>query len=265
MPWLEGNATLNQRYALPEYHAHTEGVEVEAMVYVQVDVAEPYSLLEAQWVAARAVEDPRIQGIVAFAPVDYGEQLRSYLDALVAVSPLVKGVRRILQSEPDASICLRDDFVRGVQLLAEYNLSFDICIIHHQLPSAIELVRRCPQTRFMLDHIAKPDIKGHVLEPWGAQIAELAALPNVMCKISGMVTEADYAHWNEADLAPYVLRVLEAFGEDRVAFGGDWPVALMASPYTRWVAALDSLTRDLSDDAKHKLWAENARQFYRLS
>ena len=260
--WLAGNTLLEQRYTLPEYRAHTAGVVIGAMVYVQVDVAPTYALAEARWVAAQAQDDLRIRAIVAFAPVDDGAQLRSYLDALVATTPLVRGVRRIVQAEPDTS-WLTDDFVRGVQILAEYDLSFDLCVAHHQLPQAIELVRRCPATQFMLDHIAKPDIAHGLLDPWREHMAALAALPNVLCKVSGMVTEAGSA-WTAADLVPYVEHVLAVFGEDRVAFGGDWPVALLASPYSRWVATLDGLTAQLSLAAQRMLWAENATRFYRL-
>jgi L-fuconolactonase len=116
----------------------------------------------------------------------------------------------------------------------------------------------------MLDHIAKPNIQEHLLDPWREQMRKLAALPNVVCKVSGMVTEADHANWKPEDLAPYVAHVLEVFGEDRVAFGGDWPVVLLASPYRRWVETLDALSAHLSAEAKRKLWAENARRFYRL-
>jgi L-fuconolactonase len=263
MSWLDGNDLLNRRYGLDEYRAHTEGLPIEAMVYLQVDVEPPYALLEAQWVAERAAEDPRLQAIVAWAPLEHGEQARSFLSALAALDPRVKGVRRILQSEP-ADFCLESSFVRGVQLLPEYNLSFDICIHHGQLPAVIDMVRQCPETAFVLDHIAKPDIKGHALDPWRAGMRDLAAFPNVVCKISGMVTEADNDAWSADDLRPYVEHVLEVFGEDRVLFGGDWPVMLLASDYRRWVDTLDGLTSGLSDDARRKLWAGNARRFYRL-
>jgi L-fuconolactonase len=264
MSWLDGNAVLDKPYGLADYREHTQGVAIEAMVYLQVEVEPPYGLLEARWAAARAMDDPRIKGIVAWAPLEFGEQARAYLDELVAQGPLIKGVRRLLQSEPDPEYCLRPRFVRGVQLLAEYGLSFDLCIHHPQFPGIIRLVEQCPQVSFVLDHIGKPDIKGHVLDPWREQIAALAAFPNVMCKVSGLVTEADHEHWTPDDLAPYVAHVLATFGEDRLMFGGDWPVAFQASPYPRWVATLDALTAGLSPEAKRKLWAENARRFYRL-
>jgi L-fuconolactonase len=265
IPWLDGNATLRRGFGPPEYAEHTRGIDVEAMVYLEVDVDPHYALLEAQWVAERAREDPRIKAIVAHAPVEYGDRARSYLDALVATSPLVKGVRRLIQGEPDVAFCLRPEFIRGVQLLAEYDLSFDICIYHPQMASVIELVRRCPKISFILDHIGKPDIKQHVLDPWRAQMRELAALPNVICKISGAVTEADHDRWTAENLRPYIEHALDVFGEDRVAFGGDWPVVLLASSYQRWVETLDGLTIGLSEAAKRKLWAENAKRFYRFA
>ncbi len=264
MSWLDGNTLLNQRYDLAEYREHSKGVGIEAMVYLQVEVAPPYALLEAQWATERATEDPRIQGIVPWVPIEYGELARAFLEALVAIGPLVKGVRRIVQSEPDPDFCLHPDFVRGVQILPEYGLSFDICIYHYQLARTIEMVRRCPDTSFILDHLGKPGIKERVLDLWLEQIRELASFPNVYCKVSGLVTEADHENWTLDDLAPYVAHVMGAFGEDRVVFGGDWPVLLQAATYPRWVETLDALAAHLSPEAKRKLWGENARRFYRL-
>src|SRR5712692_1335566 len=254
MSWLDGNPVLDKPYGLAEYRQHTADVAIEAMVYLQVEVDPAYGLLEAEWVVERVKEDPRIQGIVAWAPLEYGEQSRAYLEALVKVGPRIKGVRRLIQSEPDLEFCVRPRFVRGVQLLPDYGLSFDLCIYHPQLANTLRLVAQCPNVSFILDHIGKPNIKEHVLDPWRSQIRELAAFPNVMCKVSGMVTEADHKNWTPSDLAPYVAHVLESFGEDRVVFGGDWPVAYQAAPYPRWVATLDELTAGLSAGAKRKLW-----------
>jgi L-fuconolactonase len=264
IPWIDGDALLGRRYLLEEYREHTAGVDVAAMVYLQVEVAPAYGLLEAQFVAGLAREDPRIQAIVAWAPLEDGHRARSYLDALVSVSPLVKGVRRIVQGETDPRFCLRPDFVAGTRLLAEYGLSCDICIFHHQLAATIELVRQCPEVSFILDHLGKPAIKDGLLDPWRSEMAELAALSNVICKVSGAVTEADHLGWQVSDLAPYVEHALAVFGEDRVAFGGDWPVVTQAAAYPQWVAALDELTAGMSETAKRKLWADNARRFYRI-
>ncbi|MGH2351547.1 MAG: amidohydrolase family protein [Chloroflexota bacterium] len=264
MSWLDANERLNKPFGLDDYRHATAGLEVAAMVYLEVDIDPPYKLLEAQWVESLASDDAALQGIVAAAPVEDGDQVRAFLEALVASGPHIKGIRRIIQSEPDPEFCLRPRFVRGVQLLAEYGLSFDICINYRQLASTIEMVKQCPHTSFMLDHIAKPDIRGGGLDPWRVQMKELASFPNVTCKISGVVTEADPRNWTVDDIKPYVDHALEVFGEDRVAFGGDWPVVLNAAPYRRWVETLDSLTNHLSPEAKRKLWADNARRFYRL-
>jgi L-fuconolactonase len=264
IPWLDGNPVLEKPFGPAEYRAHTAGLDVAAFVYVQVDVAPAYAFTEVLSVAAQAAEEPRLKAIVAFAPLEDGRRVRSYLADLVQLSPLVRGVRRITQGEPDPAYCLRPGFVEGVQQLADYGLSCDLCIVHPQLGPTIELVRRCPEVQFMLDHIAKPGIREGRIEPWKAQMAELAALPNVLCKISGVVTEADQQSWSAAMIAPYVNHALDAFGPDRVAFGSDWPVVLMASEYPRWVATLEELTAHLSPEAQRKLWAENATRFYRL-
>jgi L-fuconolactonase len=262
--WLDDDTILNKPYGLAEYREQTQGIAIEGIVFMEVDVAPSYRLLEAQWVAELAKEDPLIRGIVASAPLEDGERVRGFLEALQAISPRIKGVRRLLQGESDPNFALNDDFVRGVQLLPEYGFSFDICIKHYQLPSIIKLVQRCPNTSFILDHIAKPDIKNHLLDPWRGLMRELASLPNVACKVSGVVTEADHQNWTSNDLSSYILHVLDVFGPDRVVFGGDWPVVLHASSYARWIETLDALTSHLTLEEQRKLWAENARNFYRL-
>jgi len=264
MSWLDGNERLNRPYGLSDYGEATAGIDVAAMVYLQVEVEPAYGLLEARWAVERGNEDRRIQGIVAWAPLEDGQQCRAYLEALVAIDPRIKGVRRVVQGENDDAFSARPGFVRGTQLLPELGLSCDLCIYHRQLGSILELVRQCPATSFILDHLGKPNVRDHVLEPWRSQLRELARFPNVSCKVSGIATEADPAHWTKDDVAPYVAHVFESFGEDRVVFGGDWPVVLGASSYRRWVETIDDLTANLSDTARRKLWADNARKFYRL-
>src|SRR5947209_3962157 len=264
MPWLAGIPLLNRSYGLQDYREQTQGLPILALVYVEVGVEPLEVLLEARYVAALAQEEPSLQAIVAAAPVELGIAVRRHLESLAAISPLVKGVRRNLQDETRPDFCLQPDFVAGVRLLAEYNLSFDLCIRHWQLPAVTELVRRCPDIQFILDHLGKPDVKEHLLDPWRDQLRALAALPNVVCKISGLVTEADHTTWKPDDLAPYLSHALEVFGEDRIAFGGDWPVILLASSYARWIGTLQAFTASLSPEAQRKFWSENARRVYRL-
>jgi L-fuconolactonase len=261
MPWLDANAQLNRPYGLSDLFQAADGLQLGAMVYVQVDTTPAYGLLEAEWVARL---DGRVAGSVAWAPVEDGVTLRTYLDRLTATGPRLKGVRRLLQSESDPDFLIAPDFLSGLQVLPEYNLSFDICIRHDQLARTIDMVQACPQTSFVLDHLGKPDIRNKRFDAWRDQISALADSDNVVCKISGLVTEADLTLWTSDDLEPYVSHTLRAFGEDRVLFGGDWPVVTIASTYRRWVDTLDALTSDLSVEAKRKLWADNARRVYRL-
>lgn len=264
MPWLADIPRLNRPYGLQDYREQTRDLPITGMVYIEVGVEPHEALREVRYVVELARAEPRLQAIVAAAPVERGPGVREHLEALVALSPLIKGVRRNLQDEAEPDFCLRPDFVAGVHLLAAFNLSFDLCIKHWQLPSVTELVRRCPDTVFILDHLGKPDIKQRQLAPWQSDLRKLAALPNVACKISGMVTEADHESWQPADLEPFIAVALEAFGEDRVLFGGDWPVALLASSYRRWYETLQALTAHLTTSARRKLWEENARRFYRM-
>ncbi|HZR44898.1 MAG TPA: amidohydrolase family protein [Ktedonobacteraceae bacterium] len=264
MLWLKDIPRLNRPYGLQDYREQTQGLPIRAMVYIEVGVEPQEALREARYVVELAREEPRLQAVIAAAPVERGDVVREHLESLVAISPLIKGVRRNIQDETEPDFCLRPDFVAGVRLLMEFKLSFDLCIKHWQLPSVIELVRRCPDTAFVLDHLGKPDIKQQLLDPWQTDLHKLAELPNVVCKISGMVTEADHEGWQPADLEPFINVVLEAFGKDRVLFGSDWPVALLAAPYQRWYETLDALTAHLPVSARRKLWAENALRFYRI-
>jgi L-fuconolactonase len=259
MPWLDDNSALRRPFGLAEFAEHTRGVPVDTLVYVQVDATPAYGLLEA-----RAAVEQNVAGVVAWAPVEDGAIAASYLDALTEMGSRIKGVRRLLQSEDDPEFLIAPSFLEGLRILPRYGLSFDICIRNDQLARSIDMVRACPETQFILDHLGKPNAREHRLQPWRDQLTELSALPNVVCKISGLVTEADHASWSIEDVEPYVSHALEVFGEERVLFGGDWPVVTLASTYRRWVDTLEELTRNLSPTAKRNLWADNARRVYRL-
>ena len=262
--WLDNMPLLNKPYLLDDYNRHCDGVQVEKMVFLQCEVDPPYYQQEAAWITSLAAQDPRIAGMVPWAPLEKGDAVRPELEALLAANPLTKGIRRIIQFEPELDFCLRPDFIRGVQLLADYGLSFDICISHIQLANTIKLVAQCPNVQFILDHIGKPDIKGGVLESWQTELRILAAFPNVWCKMSGLVTEADHQAWTATDLQPYIDHVLTCFGFDRVMFGGDWPVAYQATLYPRWVETLQAAVSGCSAQELRQLFRDNAVAFYRL-
>jgi L-fuconolactonase len=263
-PWLDGDPLLNQPYLLPMYDEATKAQPVEKMVFVQCEADFAQFMEEAEWVNGLAEQDPRIAGIVAWAPLENGDSARPALERLAAI-PRIKGIRRIIQFEPDPDFCLRPSFIKGIQALAHYNLSFDICINHIQMENTIKLVRQCPDVRFMLDHIAKPDIKNHVLEPWRTHLKTLASMDNVYCKMSGLVVEADHARWKKEDLKPYIDHVIDCFSADRVAFGGDWPVVLQASRWQQWVDTLLWAIQGVSKSELKKLFYDNAVAFYQLT
>ncbi len=262
-PWLTDVPRLNQPYLLQDYQEACGKLQIERMVFVQAECDFSQYQQEADWVTSLAQQDPRIEGIVAWAPLEKGESVRDELQVL-AENPLIKGIRRIIQFEPDPQFCLRHDFIEGVRALPDFGLSFDICVKHHQLDNTIEFVRQCPEVQFILDHIGKPDIKDQLLDPWRTQLKTLSAMPNVWCKMSGLVTEADHDHWTKEQLKPYIDHVLECFGVERVMYGGDWPVACLATEYSRWVQTLAWATQDFSEEDLRRLFHDNAVAFYRL-
>lgn len=261
-PWLKQVPPLNKPYLLKDYSAAHENLEVESIVFVQCDVHPDDGLKETAWVTSLAAVEPRIRGIVAWAPLEEGKQVAPFVEKL-AEDTLVKGIRRLIQGE-SVDFCIQPNFVNGVKTLARYGLSFDICIFHPQLANAIRLVEQCPNVQFILDHIGKPDIKNQLFEPWKQEIKTLADFPNAYCKISGLVTEADHENWTAADLQPYIEHVIECFGFDRVIYGSDWPVSTLASDYPRWVQTLQEAISGCTPEELKKLFHDNAIKFYRL-
>jgi L-fuconolactonase len=263
-PWMSSEPKLNKVHSPSDFTMACGPIQVDGIVFVEVDTAPKHRLAESEWVTGLALTDGRIKAIVAAVPLELGEAARPDLELLAAL-PLVRGIRRLIQSEPDPDFCLRSDFVAGVKLLAKYDLSFDICVYHHQLRSALELVRQCPEIRFVLDHVGKPDIRAGSMDPWRSHIRELSALPNVWCKLSGMATEADHKTWRREDLRPYIDHVIDCFSFSRLMFGGDWPVSTLATDYPRWVETVLWATASCSEAEQRRLFRETAAGFYRLS
>ncbi len=261
-PWLKDVPALNRPYLLNDYSAAHENLEIESIVFVQCDTHPDDALKETAWVTSLAAVEPRIQGIIAWAPLEEGRQVAPFVEKL-AEDTLVKGIRRLIQGE-SVDFCIQPNFVNGMKTLARYGLSFDLCIFHPQLANTIRLVEQCPNIQFILDHIGKPDIKNQLFEPWKQEIKTLAEFPNVYCKISGLVTEADHENWASADLQPYIEHVINCFGFDRVIYGSDWPVSTLASEYPRWVQTLQEAVSGCTPEELKKLFHDNAIKFYRL-
>jgi len=263
-PWMKAVPKLDRRHMPEDFVAGLGGVEVEGVVFVEVDADPEDNLREAEFVSGIAASTPPVLGAVVSVRLDSGARAAADLAALAAM-PKVRGIRHLIQQHVDApGWALREDFVDGVRSLAGHDLSFDLCIVHPQMPDAIELVRRCPEVQFVLDHIGKPGIRAGLSEPWKSDMTRLADLPNVWCKISGAVTEADHAAWTEAEVAPYVRHAIDCFGFGRTMFGGDWPVSTLATDYRRWVDLVDAVVTGASTADKRRLFRDTAREFYRL-
>lgn len=220
------------------------------------------SLEESRWLLELCDAHPWILGVVGWVDLR-SPALADELD-LFADHPRFVGVRHIAQDEPDDEFLLRADFCRGVALLEPYDLAYDVLVYPRQLRAAIGLVERFPQQTFVLDHLAKPPVREGATEPWATQLRELAALPNVSCKLSGLVTEADWVRWTPRALARYLDVALEAFGVERVMFGSDWPVCLVASSWARWLETIEAWLGLLSPDERAAVLGGNAARIYRL-
>jgi len=174
----------------------------------------------------------------------------------------LRAIRHLVQDEPDPNWLCRPDVRRGLQAVADAGLGYELLVKPPQLPAALQIVEELDEVEFVLDHCAKPYIADRVREPWASQIRELATHENITCKLSGLVTEADWAAWTPDQLRPYVDVVVEAFSPQRLMFGSDWPVCLLASTYERWVATVDDLIAGLSEDEREAITGATARRFY---
>jgi len=176
----------------------------------------------------------------------------------------IKGFRHILQGEPQRDLMLSPAFMKGISLLKKYDLTYDILIYQDQLKYIPDFVSRFPDQAFVIDHLAKPDIKSGSINEWRSDIIRVAQFENVCCKISGMVTEADWKHWKKEDFRPYLDVVVESFGMDRLLFGSDWPVCLVAASYSKMLDIVDDYFSSFSGGEKEKLFGRNAIAFYKL-
>ena len=248
-----------RRDFLPE---HLKPVVEAAGIGGTVVVQAQQTLAETKWLLAEASRHELIRGVVGWAPLaspDVGRILEEY-----AEDPRLKAVRHVIQDEPDDRFILRDDFNRGIRRLKSFGLRYDILVVERQLPETIRFVDSHPDQIFIVDHLAKPRIRDRVLDPWRRDIQELARREHVYCKISGMVTEADWGEWTPEDLKPYFETVLEAFGPQRLMFGSDWPVLLLAADYGTWVEVMSEMIAPLSSTEQTYIMGRTAIEAYGL-
>ena len=259
-PWLENRKSpLSRNFLTPDYRKATEGCPIEKMVFVECGRSADQYLEEVDWVVAQSRLEPRIQGMVAYLPIEKGNKVIPEIEQLTA-RKIVRGIRHGVNKE----LMANREFIQGLQLLPHHNLSFDLNISSSLMPEAISMIRQCPDTSFILDHLGNPNIKEKEINPWKKYLSQLAGIENVYVKLSGIITKADPKNWKPDDLRPYVDHALEAFGTNRIMYGGDWPVVLLAGSYKDWLSALRQIINELSEDEKKRLFYGNAEKIYRL-
>jgi len=256
--WITPEQRIIRRDFLPEdletlmHHFGIEGT---------VAVQARSTLEETAWLLGLAEKHPLIRGVVGWVPLTDGAGVKRSLEQFAGNRKL-RGVRHVVQDEPDPRYILRKDFNEGMSALREFGLRYDILIFERHLPAAIEFVDRHPNQTFVLDHVAKPRIKDKILSPWDRNMRELAKRQNVYCKLSGMVTEADQQTWTSADLQPYIDVVLAAFGPRRIMYGSDWPVMLLACDYVRWYGTVTNAIAKLSKAEQDRIMGGTAAEAY---
>jgi L-fuconolactonase len=261
--WLANVPRINRSYGLSDFDEARRQVAVDGIVFAEVAVDPGLHLEEARFIQGLAERDPRLCGMVAHAPLERGPSVEADLVALKQNGSL-RGIRRLIETERDPSFCLAPPFLEALRTLPRHGLTFDICVKHWAMVFALELVRRCPEVSFVLDHIGKPGIKHGLREPWWGQIRELARYPNVVVKLSGVVTEADHERWKPADVKPYVSHVIDCFGPDRVMYGSDWTVSELTHSYPAWVEILDEVLHGASEAELRKVYRGTAIRTYSL-
>jgi L-fuconolactonase len=257
--WITDEMAVLQRDFLPadlqvEYQANG----VDGCVAVQAEQSED----ETRFLLGLASENDFIKGVVGWADLRDAD-LPSRLEHFAQFEKL-RGFRHIVQAEPNDRFLLGEDFLRGVRWLKDFHFTYDILIYPKQLPAAIQFVEKNPEQPFVVDHLAKPFIKDQLISPWREQVRELAQHENVCCKVSGMVTEADWHSWRPDDFKPYLDSIFDAFGTDRIMFGSDWPVCLVAGSYQQVKGLLEDYLSGFSQTEREKVFGLNAIQFYQL-
>jgi L-fuconolactonase len=257
--WIDDAMAALRRDLLPkDAEPLVRAAGFDAVVAVQAR----QTLEETRWLLELADEHPFIAGVVGWVDLQ-SEQARSQLERF-ARNPKLVGIRHVVQGELDDRFLLKPEFGRGIELLEEFGLAYDILIYTRHLPVAAEFAKRFPKQRFVLDHLAKPPIKDAKIKDWERDLRALAEQPHVMAKLSGLVTEADWKAWTPGQLERYLDVAVEAFGPRRLMVGSDWPVCTVAGDYGRVMGAFKEYVAELADDERDAILGGNAVRFWNL-
>ena len=257
--WIGPEMNVLRRDFMPaDLHIEMQQAGVDGAIAVQAR----QTLQETEWLLSLAAQNEFMRGVVGWAPL---------IDAAVsddlqrlAAQPKLKGIRHVLQDEPDDFYMLRNDFNAGITQLRRFNLVYDVLIFERHLPQTIQFLDRHPDQVFVIDHIAKPRIREGLLSPWRENLKELARRSHCFCKLSGVLTEADWQNWRPEGIHPYLDAALDAFGPNRCLFGSDWPVLLLADSYAGWVSTVKNFVSRLSSTEQARVLGGTAAEVYRL-
>lgn len=255
-PWIPPGSPLHRSWLPDDLAALQRPLGFDGSIAVQARQV----VGESDWLLGLADKHANVKGVVGWVDLR-SDRVEADL-ARLAAHPKFVGVRHVVQEEPDDDFMLGKDFQRGIAKLRAHGLTYDILIYPKQLEAAIRLAENFPQQPFVLDHLAKPHIKDGALEPWKSQLRRLAKFPNVHCKVSGMLTEADHKAWRAEQFRPYLDTVFEAFGPARLMYGSDWPVCLFAGSYEQAFRLVDDYARGLTDAERAGLFGGNCSRFY---
>ena len=265
LPWMKSAPELNKSYLAKDYAEATAGLNVVKAIYMEVDVVPSEQVKEAEMIlgVCQLRNTPTVAAVISGRPDSDG--FAAYLQRFQGVKEL-KGVRQVLHvPETPQGYALRPEFVRGMNVLQEMGLSFDLCMRGKDLKDAAKLADLAPKTRFILDHCGNPQVLDKDQTAWKADISAIADKHNVVCKVSGILASTKGKPWTAEDLAPVVNHVLDSFGPDRVMFGGDWPVVTLGGTYRQWVEALRTIVKNRPLDDQRKLFHDNALKYYGLA
>ncbi|MFC5683725.1 amidohydrolase family protein [Flavobacterium sp. MAHUQ-51] len=257
--WIDDEMKAIRKDFLPEnLKSIYQENGIDGCVAVEADQTEA----ETNFLLDLADKNDFIKGVVGWLDLR-ASNIESVLEKY-SCFPKLKGLRHVVQAEADHNFMLRPAFLNGIAALEKHNLTYDILIFPHQLGAALELVRRFPNQKFVIDHIAKPYIKDGFYDGWATLMKAISSYPNVYCKLSGMITEADYNHWSPEQIEPYMQLVLDTFGAERILFGSDWPVCLVAGNYTKTKELVTNFIAKLNLEDQAAIMGGNAMQFYNL-
>lgn len=260
--WLESVPDLNKAFLIEDYNEATAGMNIQRMVYVEPNAIPSHNVKEVEWVEEVASRDSRLQGIVAHAELTDADGVDANLEMLASHS-LVRGIRHNIQFNPEG-FALQPLFVEGIKKVFALDQHFELCLTYGQLPEVAELLGKLPEHTLILDHCAKPGIKDGEMEQWKKGIKRLSEFPHLSCKVSGLLTEADCENWTSKQIISYMDYVRECFGIERILFGGDWPVSILAGGYSAWHDLVSKWTESWSDDEKIAFYHTNAGSLYKL-